>query len=139
MSAMVITTDGDVKPAPVPASDTLHWLYEQIGCSTVDVLGLPHDQDMWVDDEGLINDSPVNVLATLWARYFGGLDVVIYGNVVLAKHDGQGATVDLDEREEMATMLTLLRIVDMAAEAMGDGPGKDESGQVVLASSYSLN
>ena len=118
MPALVLTTDGEVKPAPVPASDTLHWLYEQISCSLVDVVRLSKDLDMWIDDEGLINESPVNILATLWARWFGGLDVIIHGNAVLAKNDGQGNTVELGAQEVYAFMSTMEKILDLALTAL---------------------
>lgn len=65
----------------------LAWLYETIGCRWVDVVRLP-GADLWVDDEGLLVASPLNIDATLLCRHYG-MGQAIAGVAVLVPRDGQ--------------------------------------------------
>ena len=42
-----------------------------IGCRTFDVVGLADDIDLFVDDKGLINGSPLNLPATVLTHLLG--------------------------------------------------------------------
>jgi hypothetical protein len=94
-TVIVITTEEKVREVPLKG-DTLHFLYEQIGCSTVDCVRLADGLDMWVDDEGLYT-SEVNWLATMLAHTFGFLGEAIYGDVVLADGNSEGETIALSD------------------------------------------
>lgn len=79
---------------------TIDLACKAIGCETIDVLVLNRGDDgqpkivMLVDDEGLLNDSPVNPEATklAWSALGPGFQHSIHGNVVIANdHDfGRG-------------------------------------------------
>lgn len=130
-TAIKISPDGDMEMLGVPApGETLSWLYQNIGCDTVDVVGMPKDLDFWIDDNGLYAGSPEpNIVASLFALNFGvNLASPIMGTVMLTKHDGQGNTVGLDLAEAAAFLLTLRFMI---ADAMKDTE--------VINSEFSLN
>jgi hypothetical protein len=78
---LVITPAGELRDHSVPAgesrlitaSNVLQALYELIGCSSVDVVRLTPEIDMWVDDEGLVKAHPprINQVASYIATRFG--------------------------------------------------------------------
>lgn len=77
-------------------------LYAALGVRLVDVIRLTDDIDCWVDDEGRVNGSDENPLATAMCRAFGwhlahGDD--IRGTVLFAAHDGAGAMASLSDRQ----------------------------------------
>lgn len=92
--------DGTASAIQRPAhQDTLRWLYEQIGCHTVDVVQLTEALDMWLDDEGMLTADPqINWQATAVAGGFGQLAQALYGNaVLLGGCDDEGNTLPLPE------------------------------------------
>lgn len=131
--AFKISPDGNMERLEVPEpGETLPWLYRNIGCNLVDVVGMPQDLDFWLDDEGLYPEP--NIMASLFALNFGvNLAAPIVGNVILAKHDGQGNTVGLDMAEAAAFLLTLKAMIADANSAMAM---KDAG---VTGSGFSLN
>ncbi len=63
----------------------LQALCELIGCSTVDVVRLTPEIDMWVDDEGLLEARPgINQLASYVATWFGRPYQLYVGTVVFS-------------------------------------------------------
>lgn len=90
-----------------------------------DVVRLPDNYDLWVNDEGLIEKLPLNVRACLLVARLWDEDpknIVLVGNAVLAKSDKGGHTVSVPE--EMAEVWNdAERREDNAAEhleALGD-------------------
>lgn len=100
--AIKVTPEGEVAILDMPEGDTLQWLYKQIGCTMVDLVRLDEVHDMWMDDD-FVTPPPVNGAATLLRALFRGeplnLDYPVYGSVILARHDGRGATTGLTDND----------------------------------------
>jgi hypothetical protein len=71
----------------------------------LDVVALPNDIDMWVNDEGLLDGLPLNLCIT--RTHFD--DQPIVGNVFFTSHDPHGQTVSLniDQIEWLKENLTV--------------------------------
>ena len=54
-----------------------------IGCSMFDVVALQDEIDLFVDDEGLINGSPLNLPATVLTHLLGSPTVIFTRDVVM--------------------------------------------------------
>jgi len=75
-----------------------------IGCSMFDVVGLADDIDLFVDDEGLINGSPLNLPATVLAHLLGSRTVIFGTAIAVSVNDG-GETIGLTD-EQLARIQT---------------------------------
>ncbi|TFC83045.1 DUF3846 domain-containing protein [Cryobacterium sp. TMT3-29-2] len=69
-----------------------------IGCRMFDVVGLADDIDLFVDDEGLINGSTLNLPATVLAHLLGR-PVVIFGTAIAVSVTPDGETVGLTDSQ----------------------------------------
>jgi hypothetical protein len=116
---LVVTPAGEVRDHSVPtgetrlitASNVLQALYELIGCSSVDVLRLTPEIDMWVDDEGLLQAHPprINQLASYIATRLGFPFQLYAGTAVFSGGvDEAGYTWSLSK----AARQTLIDLVD---------------------------
>lgn len=89
---------------------TLRSMYELLDCSTVDVVRLADDLDMWVDDEGMYT-SVVNDVATVIAARFGHGYQQFYGSaLLLGGADRHGNTVGLSatRQREIQQLVTTM-------------------------------
>ena len=69
-----------------------------IGCRMFDVVGLEDEIDLFVDDEGLINGSTLNLPATVLAHRLGR-STVIFGTAIAVSVTGDGETVGLSDAQ----------------------------------------
>ena len=69
-----------------------------IGCSMFDVVGLASDIDLFVDDEGLINGSTLNLPATVLAHLLGS-PTVIFGTAIAVSVTPHGKTNGLSDSQ----------------------------------------
>lgn len=69
-----------------------------IGCAMFDVVGLADSIDLFVDDEGLINGSPLNLPATVLAHLLGS-PTVIFGTAIAVSVTPDGETVGLTDAQ----------------------------------------
>ncbi|MBG6059798.1 hypothetical protein RCH16_003154 [Cryobacterium sp. MP_M5] len=69
-----------------------------IGCRMFDVVGLEDEIDLFVDDEGLINGSTLNLPATVLAHRLGR-PTVIFGTAIAVSVTGDGETVGLTDAQ----------------------------------------
>lgn len=69
-----------------------------IGCRMFDVVGLADDIDLFVDDEGLINGSTLNLPATVLAHLLGR-PTVIFGTAIAVSVTPDGETVGLTDSQ----------------------------------------
>ncbi|GEM_PF-6807460 len=100
------TTIRSVKINPTETITTLN-LYENsigadicaaIGCRMFDVVGLENDIDLFVDDEGLINGSTLNLPATVLAHLLGRRTVV-FGTAIAVGVTPDGETIGLSDNQ----------------------------------------
>lgn len=102
---LVVTPAGEVRDYIVEADASglvtsrgiLEALYEQIGCTKVDVVALSPEIDMWVDDEAALKPQlRVNQLASYIATRFGFPFQLYIGTVVFSGGpDARGNTTPL--------------------------------------------
>lgn len=111
---LVIPPDGSMSVVtPKPNEDSLRMLYRAIGCTSVELIRLPRDIDMWVDEEGTFVEAPVSNLYA--AAIIGLLDpelaglVIPVGTVVLAK-SSRASTVSLDA-ETASFVIALVEVL----------------------------
>ena len=78
-----------------------------------DVVGLADSIDLFVDDEGLINGSPLNLPATVLAHLFDS-PTVIFGTAIAVSVTPDGETIGLNDRQ-------LARIQTAFAQKPDDG------------------
>ena len=69
-----------------------------LGCRMFDVVGLQDDIDLFVDDEGLINGSTLNLPATVLAHRLGR-PTVIFGTAIAVSVTRDGETVGLTDAQ----------------------------------------
>jgi len=73
-------------------------MYSTIGCRTIEHIGLKKGVDMWIDEEGLLMDSPMmNKKATQMYRYaykdnfmINSKDLAIFGKVIITDNTKAG-------------------------------------------------
>ena len=97
-----------------------------IGCRMFDVVGLEDDIDLFVDDEGLINGSTLNLPATVLTHRLGSR-TVIFGTAIAVSVTGDGETVGLTDAQ-LARIQTALahkpdaRTVETLVESLSPFP-----------------
>ena len=107
---------------------TMEALDESIGCDNFDVVGLEDDIDLFVDDEGAINGSPLNLRVTIMAHVLGR-PAVLFGNAVALGCDPKtGDSISLtDAQVHRLTAAIAARptpdIIDQLAESLALFPG----------------
>lgn len=92
---ITVRPDGTFTEKYVKGAVGIETLHEEIGCDRVDYVALTNVLDMWLDDEGMINGSQVNELATFIAYLYGLTHQAYFGTAVIAGHDREGETIGL--------------------------------------------
>jgi hypothetical protein len=121
---LVVTPAGEVRDYVVEPTGNvwktrthavLRALYDQIGCTAVDAVGLAADVDMWVDDEGALKPQlRVNQLASYIATRYGLPFQLYVGTVVLAggpDDDGNTTSLSKSARETLLALVAELRSI----------------------------
>ncbi|KFF58415.1 hypothetical protein JF66_18720, partial [Cryobacterium sp. MLB-32] len=70
----------------IDKTDTVTSIQNAIGCNNFDVVSLEDDIDLFVDDEGAINGSPLNLGLTIIAHALG-TPAVLFGNAIALRCD----------------------------------------------------
>ncbi len=118
MPSLQLTPEGVITAFELPDYDTdpdlhLRSLRENIDCEWIDRVGLDKGIDMWVDDEGLLTDKPLNVLASRYVDMARGrTGAVIAGTVVFAGLDGEN-TVNLTQEQMVFVIQRLHSVSDV--------------------------
>jgi len=79
--AVRISVTGDFETILLDRSVLLQAIYTEIGCRYVEVVQPTDTICLWVDEEGLLNHSDPNLLATLVAAELGSFPQVLRGTV----------------------------------------------------------
>ncbi|MBE1609896.1 DUF3846 domain-containing protein [Actinopolymorpha pittospori] len=104
------TTNGTLKP-----------LQRAVG-GFVDVVSLHPTVDMWVNDNGIAEGLPVNIVATAIAGAFGATHQPYFGPVVFTGGaDSEGETLSLEDRQvtlllSLASTTAVIRDLGWSAE-----------------------
>jgi hypothetical protein len=122
INLLVVTPAGEVRDYVVDPTGNvwrtrthavLHALYDQIGCTTVDVVRLAPDVDMWVDDEGALKPPlRVNQLASYIATRHGLPFQLYVGTVVFAggpDEDGNTTSLSKPAHDRFVALIEELR------------------------------
>lgn len=88
---------------------------DAIGCDVFTVVGLRDGIDVFVDDEGLVNGSPLNLPLTVLAHQLGQAEV-LFGSGVVVGVDDDGETISLND-DQQRTVLEAL-VTEPAAETL---------------------
>lgn len=107
--ALLLTTDAEVVEINLGADGRarLAAMYALLRCTSVDVVALTSQWDMWIDDEGLYN-HPVNPAASALARRFGFVHQPYHGPVLITGGaDDEGDTLPLT-RDSLRGLLATL-------------------------------
>lgn len=94
MKAFLIDPEfGTISQIDISAMSTLKDLYKKIDCSTVDLVRdiLPN-HDLWLDDEGLLYETPPHGLFRLTLD--GDYDTILAGRGVVLSNDKEGNCAD---------------------------------------------
>lgn len=127
VETVTIATDGRINDLTLAGPDIGKQISASIGCRCFDVVSLTDDIDLFVDDEGLINGSNLNMCATVIAHVLG-TKAVIFGQAVVTKATADGETVSLTPTQR-ATITAALRqkpdaaTVDALAASLAPFPG----------------
>lgn len=100
IQVLLITPQGAITDEVIGTEEdgsTLRGMYRLIECQTVSVVSLKGGFDMWVDDEGALNGSVLNPLATFVAVLLGAPSQYYLGNALFAGFDTEGNTTCLSD------------------------------------------
>ena len=84
-----IHPDGTITTTTIPEEHIGDTLCTTIDCRVFDVVALDGDIDLFVDDEGLMDGSPLNLCATVLAHQLGR-GAAIFGIAVAASVNADG-------------------------------------------------
>tara|TARA_R110000868_G_scaffold120822_2_gene320767 strand:+ start:1064 stop:1438 length:375 start_codon:yes stop_codon:yes gene_type:complete len=89
--AILVTANGCCRPVLL---DDIEDIYKYLGCQFFDVVRVTPDTDIFIDDAGLINQRPMNMVASLIAITKTGLPYQLVGDALIFGHDGHGESAD---------------------------------------------
>ena len=73
-------------------------IQKAVGCNTFDVFDLIDSIDLYVDDEGAINGSPLNLPLTILAHVLGR-PAALFGNAIALGVDDEGSSISLTPKQ----------------------------------------
>ncbi|MEW2128782.1 DUF3846 domain-containing protein [Streptomyces sp. NPDC007259] len=106
--ALLVRPDGFFRLLDWPGAHSLETLYGALDCNYVDVVAVTPTLSMWVDDEGVVVGSAMNLYATHLYALNGTPRQPYFGNAVFTGGpDAEGDTQGLTEDQ----LLTLVQAV----------------------------
>ena len=88
-----------LEPTLIDSARIVEALDESVGCNNFDVVGLEEDIDLFVDDDGALNGSRLNLRATIIAHVLGK-PAVLFGNAVALGCDpNTGESISLTDAQ----------------------------------------
>lgn len=109
----LLITPTHAEAATLDCDDTVSALHAAIGCDTFTVVSLRDEIDVYVDDEGLVNGSPLNLPLTVLAHQLGTA-AVLFGTGVVVSIDTAGETVSLNDHQRRTVLDALTTKPDPA-------------------------
>jgi hypothetical protein len=119
--------DGTIAMHTIPTENLGDTLCTTIDCRVFDVVALEEGIGLFVDDEGLMDGSPLNLCATVLAHQLGA-GAVIFRIAVAASVDTDGTTLGLSNEQviRIATAMNQrpdVATVDRLAKTLAPFPG----------------
>ena len=96
MRAFLIDPEfGTISEIDISRMSTLKHLYKNIDCDRVDVVSnvIP-GHDLWVDDEGLLYETPPHGLICIYKGHLYDYDEILAGRAVVLGRDNEGNCED---------------------------------------------
>ena len=94
----ILITPGEAREHTIQTDDMVTAIQQTVDCDCFTVVGLDDGIDAFVDDEGLINHSELNLPLTIIAHRLGA-KTVLFGNGFLAGMDQDGETISLTDAQ----------------------------------------
>lgn len=118
---------GQTREITIDTKDSVKAIAQAIGCDVFTVVGLQDDIDIYVDDEGLINRSPLNLALTVLAHRLGSPSV-LFGSGLIVSVDDDGETVSLSENQRETVLKALSskpdeETIEQLCESLSPLPG----------------
>lgn len=88
---ILLTVEGVVRPLFI---STIGDVYNAISCNSFDIVRLGRAADIFIDDEGLLTNRPINLLASAIATELTGHAINLAGDAIVFGHDGAGNSID---------------------------------------------
>ena len=108
LTVFFIPADPAIRAGIVEIGDNLGAMVDLIQCNYLDATPTKNINgtrwDMWIDDEGLILNKPLNIRASLLSMHEGAM---LHGDVFIAGHDGKGNTRSVPDKFEEAVGIEL--------------------------------
>ena len=107
--AWLITDAGESTEVElVPGTGSmLETMYQYLECRTVDMVAIDRDLDVWMDDEGTVTGSPINLVGTRVVAALAGRSMRqwLHGHLLFMGRDGDDAAglqpADLERLREL--------------------------------------
>lgn len=91
----ILITPGEAQDVTIDSDDNVTAIQRVVDCDCFTVVGLKDGIDLYVDDEGLINGSELNLALTIVAHRLG-VPMVLFGNDLAVSVNDDGETVSLN-------------------------------------------
>lgn len=123
----LLITAGQTRDTVIDSRDTVTAIATAIGCEVFTVVGLRDGIDVYVDDEGMINGSELNLALTILVHRLG-LPAVLFGNGLVVSVNDEGETVSLSQAQRTTVLEALSskpdpQTIDQLCESLSPLPG----------------
>ena len=105
-------SDRHVETITISRKDTVTNIQNALGARWFDVVSLDHNIDLYVDDEGAINGSTLNLPATIIAHMFGTPAALFGTAIALGVDTGSGESLSLTDEQTQHIVHALARRPD---------------------------
>jgi hypothetical protein len=107
-------SDRHVETITISKTDTVTGIQQAIDARWFDVVSLDHNIDLYVDDEGAINGSTLNLPATIIAHTLGTPAALFGTAIALGINNETGESVSLTDEQTQHIVHALARKPDAA-------------------------
>jgi hypothetical protein len=98
--AIMLDVDGNLSAIDLDAGNGLKILQDAVG-GWVQAVDFRDDLTIWVNEEGKLNNLPINAEATkIWAHFFGNTDFIVGNAVFTGGTDENGETMAISADAE---------------------------------------